>query len=323
MSPPQVKKAQFGSTDPECFTEHMSMISDDLRLIHQGPSNFECAAQVFRLPRCAIFTMDWKGAEAFMSNKDGLLGWTIATRGGFKMKEHSHEDTYGGDLGHVVQPNRPFDLRSQESHLLCGAFYAPLLKDFYNKVMAYDPARPVEWAKQFNLQTKEAGTFYRFLRFVWNENNRSDSCLDQSFVVQEIENTLMALFAQAIGPSGSESIQKTFRKADGHHIRQAEDYIEQSLGQPFSLADLAVASGTSLRSLTRKFQDRFGMSPMSFVKQRRLERVRSELQATDAKETTVHQIALQYGFHHLSQFAKDYKDTFGESPSVTLQKIKS
>jgi transcriptional regulator GlxA family with amidase domain len=139
-------------------------------------------------------------------------------------------------------------------------------------------------------------------------------------VVQEVENTLMALFAAAVGPSDPQATQKTQRKADAHHFRRAEEYIEQSLDQPFSLAELSTASGISIRSLSRKFQERLGISPMSFVKRRRLEKVREMLRSNDTEEETVHSIALQYGFHHLSQFAKDYKEMFGEGPSITLQK---
>ena len=182
------------------------------------------------------------------------------------------------------------------------------------------PVLSVDWAGNFNIQSKEAGAFYRYLRFIWNEFNRADSCLDQGFVVQEIENTLMALFAAAVGPRDPEAFQKTPKKAHAHHIRRAEEYIEQRLCQPFSLAELSADAGINIRSLSRKFQDRLGMSPMSFVKRRRLEKIRDELRTFDAEDITVTNIAFQYGFLHLSQFAKDYKETFGESSAATLQR---
>ena len=238
------------------------------------------------------------------------------------MKGRHKKESYSGDNGHVIHPSKPFDIQSNQSSLLCGAFYPPLLTEFYNKLMANDPEVSVNWANHFNIKSKEGGAFYRYLRFIWNEFNRADSCLDQVFVVQEIENTLMALFAAAVGPNDSSVFPTRQRKADPHHLRRAEEYIEQSLRQPFSLAELSETSGVSIRSLSRKFQERFGMSPMSFVKQRRLEKVRGELRTRAPEEVTVKHIALQYGFHHLSQFAKDYRDMFGESPSTTLQKNK-
>jgi AraC-like DNA-binding protein len=318
-----LKKLQFGTNDPECFTEHMSVITDAVHFVPYGPSGFGSSARIYRFPQCAIFELDWKGAQGVIKDAAGFLGFTKAIRGAFTMKDtYDKEESYFGDTGHVIHPLRPFDIRSNESQLLCGTFYPPLLTKFYNKLMANDPSAPIDWTGKIHFHSKESAAFYRYLRFVWSELTRSDSCLDQGFVVQEIENTLMALFAAAIGPSDPRGFEKTQRMIQAAHIRRAEEYIEQSLCQPFSLADLSAACGISIRSLSRKFQERFGMSPMCFVKRRRLEKVRDELRAFDPEDVTVKAIALQYGFPHLSQFAKDYKEAFGEFPSGTLQKKK-
>lgn len=319
-----VKKLQFGSSDPECFTEHMSVITDSVHFVPYGPSGFDCSARIYRLPRCAIFELDWKGAAGLIKDSAGFLGYTKAIRGAFTMKgTYGRDESYFADIAHVIHPLRPFDIRSNESKLLCGTFYPALLTEFYNKLEGNDPSAQIDWAGKMHLHSKEAAAFYRYRRFIWSELNRSDSCLDQGFVVQEIENTLMALFAAAIiGPSDPRGFEKTQRMIHADHIRRAEEYIEQSLCQPFSLADLSAAAGINIRSLSRKFQERFGMSPMAFVKRRRLEKVRDELRAFDPEDVTVNTIALQYGFHHLSQFAKDYKEAFGEYPSGTLQKKK-
>ena len=74
MTKQQVKKLQFGSSDADCFTEHMSVISDGLSLVPYGSSGFDCSAHIFRFPRCAIFTLDWKGAEGLIKDEAGLLG---------------------------------------------------------------------------------------------------------------------------------------------------------------------------------------------------------------------------------------------------------
>ncbi len=55
------------------------------------------------------------------------------------------------------------------------------------------------------------------------------------------------------------------------------------------------------------------------MKQRRLEAARGSLMAARREGGTVTEIAMQYGFFHLSQFAQDYRKSFGERPSETLQ----
>ncbi len=65
------------------------------------------------------------------------------------------------------------------------------------------------------------------------------------------------------------------------------------------------------------------MSPMSFVRERRLERVHEELaDALPSDGVTVTQVAERWGgFHHLGSFAVEYRKRWGgEAPSETLRR---
>ena len=57
---------------------------------------------------------------------------------------------------------------------------------------------------------------------------------------------------------------------------------------------------------------------MRYLKARRLDATYRELLGAEADSTTVTEVALRYGFNHLGKFAIEYKQAFGESPSVTL-----
>ncbi|WP_431934031.1 helix-turn-helix domain-containing protein [Nonomuraea jabiensis] len=41
--------------------------------------------------------------------------------------------------------------------------------------------------------------------------------------------------------------------------------------------------------------------------------------AETGSETTVTEVALRWGFTHLSRFASFYRETYGHAPSVTLR----
>ncbi|WP_416676656.1 helix-turn-helix domain-containing protein [Egbenema bharatensis] len=75
----------------------------------------------------------------------------------------------------------------------------------------------------------------------------------------------------------------------------------------------------SQRTLRYAFQECLGMSPMTYLKTQRLKQVRRQLKAPDQNQTTVTDIAIQYGFWHMGQFAQDYRKMFGERPSETLR----
>ena len=86
------------------------------------------------------------------------------------------------------------------------------------------------------------------------------------------------------------------------------------------VADIARAVGISVRTLHRLFADIRGTSPGKLLKSWRMEAVRDALRSADPEQTTVTDIAPRFGFYHLSQFARDYRRTYGELPSLTLQR---
>ena len=101
-------------------------------------------------------------------------------------------------------------------------------------------------------------------------------------------------------------------------LSNVEDYISANLDKAITRDNLCDVAGLPIRSLTRTFAKKYGVSPMSFVHQRRLDSCFSALHGSDRKETTVTNVALAHGFDHLGRFSVAYKKVFNESPSQTL-----
>ena len=104
-----------------------------------------------------------------------------------------------------------------------------------------------------------------------------------------------------------------------NYLRRAEEFIVANLTNPPSLDKIARVADVSASTLTRSFQRRYGVSPMAFMKQRRLEMVRGQLLTARDEGKTVTGIAMEHHFFHLGQFSVDYRKIFGESPSETLR----
>ena len=68
------------------------------------------------------------------------------------------------------------------------------------------------------------------------------------------------------------------------------------------------------------FQEAFGMSPVAYHKRLRLNGARRQLLRASPHETTVTQVALDWGFDHFGRFSVDYRQLFSESPISTLRK---
>ena len=73
------------------------------------------------------------------------------------------------------------------------------------------------------------------------------------------------------------------------------------------------------RTLQYAFRERFGLSPAALLKARRLAAVRQKLLLKGNKGSKVGDIAAAFGFWHVGQFASDYRQMFGETPSATLR----
>ncbi len=105
-----------------------------------------------------------------------------------------------------------------------------------------------------------------------------------------------------------------------HLVKQAEDYMLTHLDQPLTLTDLGKALHTSSRALSYGFQDIFGISPMAYLKNLRLQSVYRALKTANPSCESIASLASRHGFWSLNHFTKDYKTMFGETPSVTLAK---
>ncbi len=103
------------------------------------------------------------------------------------------------------------------------------------------------------------------------------------------------------------------------YVKRVEEYIELHADQPLSIADMTAIAGVSERSLYSGFRTWRGTSPKSYLKAVRLDRVRTELLGSRTQPVNVSDVARDCGFRHMGNFARDYRQRFGERPSDTLR----
>ena len=102
------------------------------------------------------------------------------------------------------------------------------------------------------------------------------------------------------------------------HVKRAEQYIHAHADRSISVEELARAAHTSVRSLFAGFKQYRGVSPMKYLRNVRLDRVRHEL-LERAPGIGVTEVAHRWGFMQLGRFANAYQQRFGELPSETLR----
>lgn len=105
------------------------------------------------------------------------------------------------------------------------------------------------------------------------------------------------------------------------YVRQAREYMDDRLSERLSISDVSGALGVNRRTLELSFQDVLGMTPLEYLRTRRLKAVRTELRRNQSEEKKVElgKLAARFGLLHASYFSRDYKALFGELPSAMLR----
>ncbi|QDP27313.1 AraC family transcriptional regulator [Bradyrhizobium cosmicum] len=111
----------------------------------------------------------------------------------------------------------------------------------------------------------------------------------------------------------------TLRPNDERNFRIFQDIralLSDDLSQPIYSEEIARKLGLSVRTMHDVVRRCRGMSLHRYLRLRRLWLVRKRLLAG---ADSVKAVALTFGFWHLSDFSRSYRDQFGEAPSQTLE----
>ncbi|MBR0865036.1 AraC family transcriptional regulator [Bradyrhizobium diazoefficiens] len=116
------------------------------------------------------------------------------------------------------------------------------------------------------------------------------------------------------------SARWTVRPNDERQFKIFQDIralLSGDLAQPIYSEEIARELGLSVRTLHDVVRRYRGMSLHRYLRLRRLWLVRQRLLAG---ADSVKAVALAFGFWHLSDFSRSYRDRFGEAPSETLER---
>jgi AraC-like DNA-binding protein len=102
-------------------------------------------------------------------------------------------------------------------------------------------------------------------------------------------------------------------------IRRAQAYMLENLGERVPVAMVASHCGLSVRRLQALFKDECGQTPLQWLRMQRLQAVRQALSQPD-NANNISDTATRFGFTHLGEFSRAYRQAFGETPQKTRRK---
>lgn len=133
------------------------------------------------------------------------------------------------------------------------------------------------------------------------------------------DDTVTALFSLFFDPMADDKDRSSTRQRHRIVVR-ADEYTRANPDRLISIGELCTALSTSRRSLQASFQEILGISPHAYIRAASLNAVRRQLKDPASPYQSVQDAAAAYGFWHMSQFARDYRQMFGEHPSSTLRR---
>jgi AraC-like DNA-binding protein len=181
--------------------------------------------------------------------------------------------------------------------------------------------RRLDFSPSFDLANDAATRWHGAIQLLHTEVFHADSLVHKGIGIGPLEEFCMSSLLMVQHNSYREHLIRGSVAPGRRVVRQSLDYIERNLSEPVTMGSIAGHVGVSIRSIQQGFKDELGLTPMAYLRERRLERAREEL--TDAMAgdgVTVTEVAERWGFNHLGSFSAFYRKRWGESPSQTLRR---
>ncbi|HEY5716272.1 MAG TPA: helix-turn-helix domain-containing protein [Psychromonas sp.] len=131
-----------------------------------------------------------------------------------------------------------------------------------------------------------------------------------------IASRLADLLAQT--ESGLKEVA-VLRPAKQRIITEVGRYTQQTGHYPLTITELCKIAHVSRRTLHYCFEQELGVSPIQYIRDCRLNEIRRILLKNET-EIIISDLAVEFGFFHISTFNVHYKQLFGETPTQTIQR---
>lgn len=179
----------------------------------------------------------------------------------------------------------------------------------------------VVFAPTMNMTTDMAVRWHGAIQLLSSEAMTPNSLIQQGIGGGPIEELIVSSLLWVQDSNYFDVLTQSARPDHRPTVRRVISFIEQNIGQPITLRDMADVAHVSIRAIQQAFHDDLGTTPVNYIRDRRLELAHAQLaDAIPSDGMTVTGVAERWGFRHLSNFSAIYRKRFGESPSATLRR---
>jgi AraC family transcriptional regulator, ethanolamine operon transcriptional activator len=244
----------------------------------------------------------------------GMLGFLIPLRTG---RRTAYWNRLLHEKGLPISMPGPVDavIEARQSHLIVLINLAVLRQALPDETASALISATTQ--RLLPLPSKETAVLGRWLLRTLDGVQQQPAMLHHPAVVRAFEEELFHRLRDLVRTlkTGPHRPGVTQRR---HGLKLALEYLRDKDTISLSVPELSTIAGVSQRTLEYAFRETFNLTPLGFLRLKRLHKTRRMLMTIPRDETTIADIAYQNGFYELGRFATTYKGLFGELPSQTM-----
>ncbi len=165
------------------------------------------------------------------------------------------------------------------------------------------------------------GAWWKHIRAFLQMKSHYASFGGLPMLTEDYENFLLKALLMSQQNNYSQTLLELNSQHIPKHILAVKNHIPSNPQEDICADDLQRLAGVSKSKLYDEFKLHYGTSPMSYLRKYRLQQIHKILSSPQVhSKVSISQLAYQWGFTHLSRFADEYKQEFGEKPSETKSK---
>lgn len=254
------------------------------------------------------------GADIFAIHQTTHDSGTVVT--------HGEERELSAFAALVANPGDRHTIRlGADCPLLIIRIEREALERHLTRMLGRSLERPIEFEPTFDLMSDEAVRWLGAIQLLSSEVISQRSLVQKGIGAAALEELLISTLLYIQPSTYIERVRNPHYMTGRVAVRRSLQYVDEHLAESISLDDLARHACASVRAIQMGFREDLGTTPVSYIRDRRLDKVRAALvEAIPADRVTVAGVAQRWGFQNAGTFAVRYRERFGESPSETLRR---
>jgi AraC-like DNA-binding protein len=309
------------TTDVDEATEVLSRVYLPLKLRPAGSNSLDMDLKAEEFPMLTAGYLHF-GTDVCIRGDDVPAYYVEAPLSGTALnswRDGRLEKTTAGSAA-VFTPGMPVDLNwSGDCREICIKITEEQMQRQLETMLNRPVRKRITFARSMSLGARAASDWFGLVRLLAREAGQDDGILAHRLAIDNLQHLLLQGLLLVQPHNYAEALAEEEACAGTAVVSRAIDLMHAHPETPWATAYLARATGVSARALQKAFQRSGQPPPMTYLRRLRLHKAHAELAAHGPNELTVTAVASRWGFLHLSRFAEQYRQVFGESPSETLK----